>query len=454
MPAPLTRSLGRFAAELAFDDLPPAARDAVRLGVTDCLAVMMAGLDEPVTRIVRDSLPSRGHTGESRLYLGAERAAAPDAALANGVAAHALDYDDVALGGHPSVVLVPAVLAEAEAVGAGGKEIVRAYVAGYETWARLIERDRDSYHEKGWHPTAVLGPVAAAAAAANLRRLDPERAATALGIAASMAAGVAANFGTMTKPFQAGRASSSGIIAARLAAAGMTASADAIEHRGGLLRALSPKERVDLETPLDDLGREWRIEALGLNVKKYPMCYGTHRALDAMLDLVAAHDLTPEAVAAIDVTIGRPQAAMLRNHRPVTGLEAKFSMEFAMAAALVARDAGLRQLTDEFVRRPEVQQAMTRVSIDTTDREAPDDHAFGFADQVRLRLADGTPLASPEVRYARGPWTRPLGEDELWKKFADCTEQALRPDDAAALFERLQHLDRLASVDELRRADR
>jgi 2-methylcitrate dehydratase PrpD len=143
---------------------------------------------------------------------------------------------------------------------------------------------------------------------------------------------------------------------------------------------------------------------------------------------------------------------MLRNHRPVTGLEAKFSMEFAMASALVARDAGLRQLTDEFVRRPDVQETMTRVSIATTDSAAPDDLAFGFADQVRLRLADGTPLESPEVRYARGHWTRPLGEGELWKKFAECTERAMRSDAAAALFERLQRLDRLASVDELRRA--
>src|SRR5207253_550149 len=138
-----------------------------------------------------------------------------------------------------------------------------------------------------------------------------------------------------------------------------------------------------------------------------------HRALDAMLDLVTEHDLKPADVAAIDATIGRPQAAMLRNHRPVTGLEAKFSMEFAMASALVARDAGLKQLTDEFVRRPDVQDAMTRVGIATTDTVAADDSAFGFADQVRLRLVDGRQLESPEVRYARGHWTRRLGEDEL-----------------------------------------
>src|SRR6202047_4322373 len=172
MPAPLTRSLGRFVSELRYDALPKAALDVIRTGFTDCVAVMLAGIDEKVARIVREQLGTRGASGEASLYLGSEFASAPEAALANAVAGHALDYDDVALAGHPSVVLVPAILAEAEAVGAGGGDAATGYAAGYEVWARLIERDKDAYHIKGWHPTAVLGPVAAAAACASLRRLD------------------------------------------------------------------------------------------------------------------------------------------------------------------------------------------------------------------------------------------------------------------------------------------
>ena len=449
MAAPLTRAFGAFVSGLRYEALPPEAVGVVRLGFTDCIATMLAGASEPVARIVREGLGTRGARGEARLAFGAERASAPGAALANGTAGHALDYDDVAIGGHPSVVLVPAVLAEAEALGADGRAAIAAYVAGYETWANLIARDPDPYHRKGWHPTAVMGPVAAAAACANLRRLDPEQAAMALGIAASLSAGVVANFGTMTKPFQAGRAAQSGVTAARLAAAGMTASADALEHSLGLLQALSPKGRVDVETPVDGLGRDWAIVEKGLNVKKYPMCYGVHRALDGMLDLVRQHKLTPAAVKEIAVTTGTTQAAMLRNHRPQTGLEAKFSMEFAMASALTAGRAGLSELTDGFVRKPEVQAAMAKVSIATTDSKAADDPVFAEFDRVAVTLADGKQVASPEMRFARGHWSLPLSQDELWAKFRDCAATTLQENGAHALFDGLQALERQGNLREL-----
>jgi 2-methylcitrate dehydratase PrpD len=449
MPAPLTRTLGEFVSALRFDGLPQAAVEVVRLGFTDCVAAMLAGAPEPVARIVREQLGTKSARGEARLSFGAERASASEAALANGVAGHALDYDDVALAGHPSVVLVPAVLAEAEALGADGRAAVTAYVAGYETWAHLVTRDLDPYHRKGWHPTAVMGPVAAAAAVANLRALDADQATMALAIAASMSAGVVANFGTMTKPFQVGRAAQSGVIAARLAAAGMPASADALEHPIGLLRALSPEGRVDTEQPLEALGRRWAITEKGLNVKKYPMCYGVHRALDGMLDLVRAHKLTPDGVTEIAVTTGTTQAAMLRNHRPQTGLEAKFSMEFAMASALTAGRAGLAELTDGFVRRPDVQSAMGKVSIATTDTVAEDDAIFAAIDQIDVTLADGKHLASPELRHARGHWSLPLGRDELWTKFRDCAATTLQENGAKALFEGLQSLERQGNLREL-----
>jgi 2-methylcitrate dehydratase PrpD len=271
----------------------------------------------------------------------------------------------------------------------------------------------------------------------------------ALAIAASMSAGLVANFGTMTKPFQAGRAAQSGVTAARLAAAGMTASADALEHAVGLLRALSPQGRVDTETPLDTLGKVWRIAEKGLNVKKYPMCYGVHRALDGMLDLVREHKLTPAGVTEIAVTTGKTQATMLRNHRPQTGLEAKFSMEFAMASALTAGRAGLSELTDGFVRRLEVQSAMGKVRVATTDTVADDDPIFAAFDKVDVTLADGKHLASPELRYARGHWALPLRPHELWVKFRDCAGTTLQENGARQLFDGLQSLERQGNLREL-----
>src|SRR5262249_7239425 len=217
----------------------------------------------------------------------------------------------------------------------------------------------------------------------------------------------------------------------------------------GLLRALSPQGRVDTESPLGSLGQTWRITEKGLNVKKYPMCYGVHRALDGMLDLVREHKLTPAAVREIAVTTGKTQATMLRNHRPQTGLEAKFSMEFAMASALIAGRAGLSELTDAFVRQPEVQSTMGKVSIATTDTVAEDDPIFAAFDTVDVTLADGRHLASPELRYARGHWALPLRADELWTKFRNCAATTLQQDGARALFEDLQSLERRPNLRDL-----
>jgi 2-methylcitrate dehydratase PrpD len=218
------------------------------------------------------------------------------------------------------------------------------------------------------------------------------------------------------------------------------------------LAALSPAGRADRDTPIDDLGAEWRIVETGVNVKKYPMCYATHRSIDAIADLIKAHNLKAGDVAGVDVTIGKTQAMMLRNHRPQTGLEAKFSMEFAMASALVARRNGLAELTDEFVRRPEVQATMEKVAITTADTVAEDDPIFAAADRVEVKLADGRRLKSPDVEFARGHWELPLSRDELWVKFHDCAETELGEKGAQALFGELQALDRLASFRDLRKA--
>ncbi len=384
------------------------------------------------------------------LLVAAALPARADAALVNATAAHALDYDDTGLDGHPSVVLAPAVLAEGERTARPlDRHAEAAYVVGYEVWAELIARDADKHHGKGWHPTAVFGAVAAAGAVCALRGLDAGRACNALGIAASLASGLIANFGTMTKPFQVGHAAASGIDAADLAQAGMTASPDALEHQAGFLAAISPRGRVDRGPCAQPPGQNLRIASLGLGVKKYPMCFATHRVIDAMLDLVRAHNLQPAEVASVHATIGTTQDGMLRNRRPANALEAKFSLEFAVAASLVARKVGLAELTDAFVAQPQVQALFSRVYVTTVDTVCPEEPTLAVSDRVRIRTRDEHLIDSGEVFHTRGGiGTPPLPQDELRAKFLDCVNGVAWAD-GAALFDSLTHLDALGDVADL-----
>lgn len=441
----LTQELAAFVAALSFESLPHAVVRTVKRGAIDCIGVLFAGRDQPVVELVGASLPEGS---EARLLFDRGRAYAPDAALLNAIAAHALDYDDTALDGHPSAVLVPAILAEGERLGATGAQLIAAYVAGYETWAELVARDADKYHSHGWHPSAVFGALAAAAAGARLAQLDAARVAHALGISASLAAGLVANFGSMTKPFQLGRAAQSGLLAARLAARGMTAAPDVLEHRAGFLRAFSPEGRARTDGPIA-AGRDWHILRHGLNVKRYPVCYALHRAIDAALALVERGDLQPQQVARVELRIGRHQAGMLRHSRPRTALDARFSAEFAMASALIARRVGLAELSDEFVGSSAVQALLPKVRVTTHDEPDPDEPLFAAWDAVTIWLADGRTLAGEPVRHARGHRRNPVGLDELHAKFDDCLGAALDRPARAKLWARLLELEALPQVSAL-----
>ena len=437
----LTRNLGEFVSSLDFRNIPAAAVDTVKRGFVDCIGVMFAGREEPVVGILREFLFSSPE-GESTILYDKGKTTSPDAALINAAAAHALDYDDVAIDGHPSVVLVPAVLAEGERLHSSGTELIAAYVAGYESWAELAARDADKHHGKGWHPSAVFGAVAAAAAGARLARLDAARCSHAIAAAASMSAGLTANFGSMTKPLQVARAAQSGLFAARLAAKGLTASPDALEHRGGFLNAISPAGRTRVDGPLA-AGRDWHIVKNGLCVKRYPVCYALHRSIDGLLALGAGEKIKPEKVKEIELSIGRFQVGMLRHSRPQTALDAKFSAEFAAASAVVAGRVGLAELSDEFVRSAPVQALFPKVKVTPTSEPDPDEPLFARSDAVRVTLADGTVLAGGPVRHALGHARNPIGLDELRDKFEDCVGVALAPRRREALFAQLLELESL-----------
>jgi len=439
----LTRSFGKFVAGLRFADIPQAAHEVIHTGFADCVGVMLAGAHEPPTQLLTEVLSPVA--GTSTLVFGARTALAPEAAWINGVAAHALDYDDVALKGHPSTVLVPAILAEAQALGSSGADMMTAYAAGYEVWADLTLRDPDHYHTKGWHPTGILGAIGAAAACASLHRLDAEKAAMAISIGASQSAGIMANFGTMTKPFHAGRSAQSGVMAARLAKAGFTASLDAIEHPQGFLSAVSPAGRIDIETPAAT-GTVWRMLSLKLSVKKYPMCFCAHRALDGILDLLAQHPVQADQIEKISAMTSRRNTTVLRNDRPQTGLEAKFSMQFAMASSVVAGRAGLTELTDVFVQREDVQSLIRKVEVIADDTPHPTMPGYSPFDRVTVTLKGGEVLSSRNIETVRGGPEAPLSAQELWLKFDDCAQAGQSTVDARQLFDSLMKLETVPAV--------
>ena len=446
MGKPLARALGDFIAGLQFHHLPPQAVQTARTGIIDCIGVIVVGNEEPPVRILRRALTTNAAQGEASL-LGSRdrvRTTAPEAAWINGAAGHVLDYDDVAIG-HPSVVIVPGILAEGEVLDAGGAEIIAAYVAGYEVWIELVRRERGNHQIKGWHPTSMLGALAATAACANLRRLTAEQSTHALGIAAAQACGITASYGTMAKSFQVGKAAHTGVLSARLAALGMTASPEVLDHDRGLLKAISPAGDVDTSTSPNQLGIDWHICKRGLDIKRYPVCYCAHRTIDAVLGLTGRTPIPPEQIERIEATLSEIHATILINHLPQAALAAKFSVEFAIASTLVAGEVSLKQLNDEFVRRSDVQDLMRKVTVVTNQDYDPNEPAFSMHDQVRIFLKNGEVLESEKVRYARGNARLPLAPGDLERKFMDCVAVGNPELDGKALLGMLQQLETLPS---------
>jgi 2-methylcitrate dehydratase PrpD len=437
----LTASCGAFAAHFGMhaDDASDAAYAIARVGIVDAIGVMLAARNESVVRAAAAVALDGSPAGSSSVLLSGQRARAVDAAFVNATAAHAFAMDDVALSCHPSALLMPALLAEAESLGASGSRVLRAYVTGFEILAELDAREPDALHTTGWHPSGLLGPVAVAAAVGNLKGLSAEQCTHAIGIAASMTGGLQANFGTQTKALHAGRIASAGVLAARLAAQGVTSSPEALEQPKGLLRTISPKGRAEVDGCIAYRPGRPRIVDIGLSIKKYPVCYSTHRLVDAAIDLAERHDLHPDRIARIDVRTGRRQAGMARHAVPRTGLEARYSVAFAVVSGLVARAAGFRQITQPFIESPIVRRLLTVTFIELSDEQSDDDPVFAPSDRIRVTLDDGRSLDSGAVRFARGHATLPLGDADLRSKFMDCAAHG-GYGDADALYDRLATL--------------
>ena len=398
------------------------ARQRAARAFVDTCGVMLAGAGEPAARIAQ-SMAAEDGVGQCRV-VGTSLTTSPTlAAFANGVAAHALDYDDMCFVSlaHPSCVLVPALLAAGELAHRDATTLLEAYVVGFEIECRLgVVMNPRHYHQRGWHCTSSIGTLGAAAAVARVLGLDAQATRHALGIAASLAGGLKENMGSMVKPLHAGMAARNGVTAAQLAKRGFTASPHAIDGPQGYLVAMDSEHR-SLDAAAADLGRRWEIDESGVTVKLYPSCAATHPPLDALTEIVRRERFTPDQVAAIDVEVDSMTPRLLIHPNPSTGLEAKFSMPFCAAAAVVFPRIGIDTFTPESIRHPDVQALMPRVSLRANaafDTTAPLSQAL-----VTVRLRDGREW-SQHADGARGYPGR-LTDEELSAKFEDCAGRTL-----------------------------
>ena len=424
---------------------PDAARMRAAAAFRDTAGVILAGAVEPVARVVR-GLAGNGQ-GECRV-LGTPHIVGPEeAAMANGVAAHALDYDDMCFVSlaHPSCALVPATLATAELVQASGTAIIDAYLVGFELECRLgnVMNPRH-YHERGWHCTSSIGTLGAAAAAARVLGLDIDQTRHALGIAASTACGLKENLGTMVKPLHAGVAARNGVMAARLAREGFIASEQALDGPQGYLAVMDSQE-AGLDDAVADLGTRWEILETGITVKLYPCCAATHPPLDAILELARREAIAPEQVDTIDVEVDSMTPRLLIYDRPATGLEAKFSLPFCAATAIVHGRPDIETFNIERIQDPAVQALMPRVTLRANpayDAAAPLSQA-----RVTVRLRDGRTV-SQSSDGARGYPGR-LTDEELAVKFDGCARRSMSQPAIEQAWTALMHLDEVRDVRKL-----
>ena len=434
-----TSHLAEFVTKSRWEDCPAEAVEAARRAILDCLGVMLAGSVEPAARLVTDVARAEGGSPLATVVGTPLRTGAVWAALANGTAAHALDFDDTnfAMMGHPSAPVLAAALAAGELTLADGRALVPAFLLGFEVETTMAAVMNPPHYEKGFHATGTLGTMGAAAAAGRLLGLDPGQTRAALALAASQASGLKENFGTMTKPFHAGHAARSGVLAALLAREGFTASEQAIEGPQGYFAVLGAGKRE--EQHLESLGAPWKILTSGVAVKPYPSCACTHSIIENALELQRTHRITPEQIAEVTVGVHAAVPRILIHSRPRSGLEAKFSGEFSAAAALCEGRVGMATFRDDKTDDPAIAKLMRRVRL-VVDPEIPGDMERHMWTRVTVRFQDGREV-SIAPRPVPGHPELPLSKDQLREKFMDCARLVLSEDRADTVRQMLEELD-------------
>lgn len=437
-------------ADFSAGEIDALAAETARLAILDTIGCTLAGSRTDVTRTVLKTLrAARGGElgGRASLFGHAEGADALDAALVNGTAAHALDFDDCSntIGGHPSAPIVPALWALGETRGVSGRQILTAYAVGVEVETKLGRAVNFHHYEKGWHPTATLGTFGAAAACAKLLGLDAERAGNALALATSMASGIKANFGTMAKPYHIGHCARNGLLAALLASEGMTANEEALEHPQGFFAVYNGAGTFDATRIVDTWAKPLDLIEPGIAFKRHPCCASTHPAIDALLVLRAKHGLTPKNVAKIESWTHPRRLRHTNRPNPTTGLDGKFSVQYVLARALAQGEVGIRDFSDAAVRDPQIRQVMNRIQAAPHPEARMDTNEHFFA-LVRVTMQSGEVFEHFVDRPMGRDRAHPLPDGALEAKFLDCAREVQGEASARALLAALLDLESVADV--------
>ncbi|PYB70217.1 MmgE/PrpD family protein [Rhizobium wuzhouense] len=438
----LALELATRAGALDFERFDPEAIKWAKQAMADMVGCALLGANTDTTTM---AIEAGAFPPGNCLVLGRKmRLGKLEAAFVNGTSGHALDYDDTSksLSGHPTVIIVPGLLALAEELGSTGRDFVDAYIVGVETATRMARGLNFYHYEKGWHPTATLGIFGAIAAAARLMRLSEKQMADALCIGASLACGVKANFGTPVKPMHAGLAARNGLFAALLAQEGFEASPTALEGKQGFLEVFNGAGNYNVDKMLDGWARPLDLLEPGISIKKYPCVYSVHGAIDAAIALQAA--IKPADVESVMVRM-HPRRMLPHVLNPATSaLNAKFSLSYAVSRALVNGAVTLDHFEDDALHDTDVVRIMNLIQMKPLE-----DLSHDYGAEVTVTLKDGSTLTNfVAAPLGRGPEV-PMPETMLAAKFLDCADRAVTRQSAQTVFEMLMALDTLPSMRDL-----
>ena len=430
-----TEKIARFIVDTGYEDIPGEAVQKAKRTALDCLGASLAGVVEPVSQTITGYIAKLGGPPQASVFGAGLKVSVSDAALANGAIAHALDYDDCGVKiGHPSVLVLPALLSLGDHLGASGQDILTAYIVGLEVEGKLaLHADFKLMQARLNHQT-WYGSIGSAAACAKLLRLDVAKTRMALGLAGNFACGLSANHGSMAGAMAAGNACRNGVIAALMAQGGITANSNIIEAKNGFYDTLVGPGHYDAERMADGLGKPFYIESPGIGLKKYPSCYHTHRALDGVFQLLGEHRLSDKNIAEVEVGTSERAMRVLAFSEPATPYQAKFSMPYCIAAAVVDHQVTLDTFTSHKFEDLNIVETRKKVRLSFPDVPiwpgladvGPDTEFVG--NPVTIRTTDGRSY-SARVDIPRGDPALPLTDGELLAKYRDCAQSQLRPDD-------------------------
>jgi 2-methylcitrate dehydratase PrpD len=449
---PITLRLAERVCAFAGRDVTPRAMSVARTAIIDTLGVTLAGVPEDCTQILLRTPGVAAAPGAALVFGTARRTSALDAALVNGTAGHALDFDDFSsdLGGHQSAPLVAPLFALAEERGASGMQVLVAYAAGIEAMIRLARAVNFVHYDKGWHPTATLGVFGAAAACGRLIGLDAPRLATAFALAASMASGLKANFGTMTKPFHVGHCARNGLLAVLMAEQGFEARHAVLEARQGFLDVFNGPGLHDAARIFADWAKPLELEAPGIALKQFPCCGSTHPAIAMMLKLAKEERITAADVARIEILPHARRMPHTDNPWPVTPLQAKFSVQYGVVRALLSGTPRMAHFEGEAALEPEVRRLLGLTTA-APHPDMPRDGADQWGAEVIVTTQDGRRLSRRINQMVGRGGDNPMSAAELWDKFADCAERGIPRENVAPLFDKLECIEETGDIRDLTR---